>query len=144
MTPTKAKIRFYAYRAAIILVAICAIYGYLKGKREEVTPVKQTQSVLSSDSSLTIESGDTINIDMVGYVDGEEVENTKGEGWEFTIGAGKLMDDIEAQIIGHHPGDSYTIEITFPDDYSDKDLRGKPATIEMTINGKYVEEEVTD
>jgi trigger factor len=44
---------------------------------------------------------------------------------------------METQLIGHHPGENFTMTITFADDYKNEDLRGKEATIDMTVNGIY-------
>ena len=140
----QAKIRYYAYTFALIMVAFAAIYGFYQKSKSNNTAEETTQSTESvsylTDPSLTIEDGDKVNIDFVGYVDGSETENgsTNGEGVDITVGNGKLMSEIEEQLIGHHPGENYTFDIVFGDDYNgDKDLIGKTATIEMTINGIY-------
>ena len=91
-----------------------------------------------------MKEGDQVNIDFVGYMDGEEMKSgsTKGLGMDITVGSGRLMSEIEEQLIGHHPGENYRMTVTFPEDYKDKDLRGKEASIDMTIHGIYgVEEE---
>lgn len=140
-TALKRKIRVYAYYGSLIIVAIFAIYGF-KLKKANPEPVKKEME-MSQDASLTAKDGDMINIDFDGYVDGEAIENgsTQGQGMDVTIGASKLLDGMEEQLIGHHPGDTFTMTITFADDYKTKELRGKEATLETTINGIYVEKE---
>lgn len=93
----------------------------------------------STDTSLTIEDGDTVNIDYVGSIDGVEFEggSTNGAGTDLTIGSGLYIDDFEEQLIGAHPGDSVEVNVTFPDDYQQEDLQGKDALFQVTINGIY-------
>lgn len=94
----------------------------------------------SSDSSLTVEDGDTVNIDYVGSIDGVEFDggNTNGQGTDLVIGSGSYIDDFEEQLIGTHPGDKVDVNVTFPDEYaSNPDLAGKEAHFEVTINGIY-------
>ena len=95
--------------------------------------------VLSTDSSLTIENGDTVNIDYVGTVDGVEFDggSTNGAGADLTIGSGRYIDDFEEQLIGSHPGDTVEVNVTFPEDYGNEELNGKDAVFEVVINGIY-------
>lgn len=94
----------------------------------------------STDTSLTVEDGDTVNIDYVGSVDGVEFEggNTQGQGTDLVIGSGSYIDDFEDQLIGAHPGDQVEVTVTFPDPYQNNtDLSGKEAVFEVTVNGIY-------
>lgn len=93
----------------------------------------------STDSSLTVEDGDTVNIDYVGSIDGVEFDggNTQGNGTDLTIGSGRYIDDFEEQLIGAHPGDEVEVTVTFPDDYGNDELNGKEAVFDVTVNGIY-------
>lgn len=89
-----------------------------------------------------VEDGDTVNIDYVGSVDGVEFEggNTNGSGTTVTIGVTSYIDDFLEQLIGHKPGDSFDVNVTFPTPYENNpDLSGKDAVFKTTVN--YIEEE---
>ena len=92
-----------------------------------------------TDSSLTIEDGDTVNIDFVGTIDGVEFSggNTNGAGTDLVIGSGSYIDDFEEQLIGAHPGDTVEVNVTFPEDYGKEELNGQDAVFEVVINGIY-------
>ncbi len=84
-----------------------------------------------------IEDGDVVNIDYVGSVDGEEFSggNTNGGGTLVTAGSDAYIDDFLTQIIGHTPGETFNVEVTFPDPYENNpDLAGKDAVFVTTIN----------
>ena len=83
-----------------------------------------------------VADGDTVNIDYVGSVDGVEFEggSTGGQGTEVTIGVTQYIDDFLEQLIGHSPGESFDIEVTFPEDYGVEDLNGKDAVFAITVN----------
>lgn len=93
----------------------------------------------NTDSSLSVEDGDTVNIDFVGTVDGVEFSggNTQGQGTDLVIGSGSYIDDFEEQLIGAHPGDQVTVTVTFPENYGKDDLNGKEAEFAVTVNGIY-------
>lgn len=85
--------------------------------------------------------GDTVNIDYVGSVDGVEFDggSTSGMGTNVTAGSRDYIDDFLDQIIGHMPGETINIEVTFPDDYGQEALNGQDALFITTIN--YISEE---
>ena len=83
-----------------------------------------------------VEEGDKVNIDYVGSVDGVPFDggSTWGEGTEVTAGSAAYIDDFLTQIIGHTPGETFDVEVTFPEDYGQEALNGKDAVFETTIN----------
>lgn len=91
-----------------------------------------------------VEDGDTVNIDYVGSVDGVEFAggNTGGAGTTVTIGVTSYIDDFLEQLIGHTPGETFDVNVTFPDPYENNtDLSGKDAVFVTTIN--YIETQTT-
>lgn len=113
----------------------------------DIQAMLEDSEELSTDASLTIADGDVVNIDYVGSIDGVEFEggNSGGTGYDLTIGSGSFIDDFEQQLIGHAPGEDVTVEVTFPDDYSNNpDLAGKDASFAVTIHGIYVIPEFND
>ena len=101
---------------------------------------------LNDDATAEVADGDTISLDYVGTIDGEEFDggNTNGAGAELVIGSGSYIDDFEEQLIGSHPGDDVTVDVTFPEDYSTEELAGKDAQFAVHINGIYVTPEFDD
>lgn len=87
--------------------------------------------------------GDTVNIDYVGTIDGVEFDggSTNGNGADLELGSGTYIDDFEDQIVGHTPGDTFDVTVTFPDNYGSTDLAGKEAVFNTTLN--YISETVT-
>ena len=66
----------------------------------------------------------------------------RGNGTEVTIGVTQYIDDFLEQLIGHKPGESFDVEVTFPDEYpNNEDLAGKDAVFAVTVN--YIVEQVT-
>lgn len=88
--------------------------------------------------------GDKVNIDYVGSVDGVAFENgsTQGQGTDVTIGVTSYIDNFLEQLISHTPGETFDIQVTFPDPYENNPaLSGKEAVFNVTIN--YITETVT-
>ena len=93
-----------------------------------------------------VRDGDVVNIDYVGSVDGVEFDNgsTEGMGTYVTIGETEYIDDFLEQLIGHMPGDTVHVEVTFPDVYHAPELEGKDALFVTTINFIEVPQEIED
>lgn len=80
-------------------------------------------------------SGETVNIDYEGSVDGEVFDGGTAEGANLTIGSGQFIPGFEEQLIGMTVGDTRTIDVTFPDSYTNnEDLAGKAAQFKVTLN----------
>ena len=94
----------------------------------------------------TVADGDKVNIDYVGSIDGVEFEggNSQGAGYDLTIGSGQFIEGFESQLIGHKAGEDVTVKVTFPEDYGQADLAGKPAEFAVTIHGIYADPEYND
>lgn len=91
--------------------------------------------------------GDTINLDYVGTVDGVEFAggSTQGQGTELTLGSGQYIPGFEDQVIGHKVGETFDINVKFPDEYNGGELDGKNAVFKITVNGVMTERtEFTD
>ncbi len=112
---------------------------------DEIESMLESYKELSTDADLVIADGDEVNIDYVGTVDGVEFDggNSGGAGYDVVIGSGSLVDDFEQQLIGHKPGDELTVEVTFPEDYSEE-MAGKDASFAVTVNGIQKTPELTD
>ena len=114
--------------------------------QEEIDSILDAHKELKDDASLEIKDGDTVNIDYVGTVDGEEFDggNSNGAGYDLEIGSGSFVDNFEEQLIGAHPGDSVTVKVTFPDDYSSEELQCKAAEFAVDVHGIYELREFND
>ena len=105
---------------------------------ENIKTQLETYKELSTDAELTVADGDEVNIDYVGTMDGEEFEGGSAQAYDLTIGSNSFIDDFETQLVGSHPGDQVTVDVTFPDPYENNpDYAGKDASFAVTVNGIY-------
>ena len=137
-TPTTAELM------AGIDVEKCVTLGDYKG----VTVEKTIQSVTDEDVQNEIDNalanypvevdqaakeGDTVNIDYVGKIDGEEFDGGSDQGADLKLGSGKVIDGFEDGLIGAKKGETRTLNLTFPEDYT-QDLAGKAVEFTVTVN----------
>jgi trigger factor len=77
--------------------------------------------------------GDRVTIDFVGRQDGEPFEGGSGEGTQFEIGAGQMIEDFDRGVRGLAPGAQGSFDATFPADYRAENLAGKTVNFEVTV-----------
>lgn len=105
---------------------------------EDIQAQLENFKELNTDKTLEVKSGDDVSIDYVGTMDGVEFDGGSAEDYKLTIGSGSFIDDFEDQLIGTHPGDQVTIDVTFPDPYENNpDYAGKDASFAVTVKGIY-------
>ncbi len=78
---------------------------------------------------------DLVNIDFTGRVDGEEFEGGKAEKRSLLIGSERMIPGFEEALKGKQPGEEFTCELKFPDDYHQTELAGKEVEFDIRLNG---------
>ena len=78
------------------------------------------------------EKGDRVTINFKGTIDGVAFDGGTGEGIQVVIGAGQFIPGFEEQLIGVGVGETKTLKVSFPTNYLNAELAGKPAEFETT------------
>ena len=78
-------------------------------------------------------TGDTVNIDYEGKIDGEEFDGGSDTDCELVIGDGMFLEDFENALVGIKKGEKKEFELTFPEDYG-SEFDGQKVTFTVTVN----------
>ena len=78
--------------------------------------------------------GDMVNIDYVGRRDGEEFQGGSAKGANLVLGSGRMIPGFEDGLVGKQAGETVTLDLTFPENYHNKDLAGQTTQFEVTVN----------
>ena len=77
---------------------------------------------------------DLVNIDYLGKRDGVAFEGGTAKGTNLLLGSDQMIPGFEAGIIGKKPGDSFSLDLAFPESYHNSDLAGAAVEFEITLN----------
>ncbi|MBQ3859543.1 MAG: FKBP-type peptidyl-prolyl cis-trans isomerase, partial [Clostridia bacterium] len=90
-----------------------------------------------------VEEGDTVRADYAGYKDGEAFGGGTAYDQEITAqgGTGYIEGFAEA-FIGQTPGEEFSFNVTFPENYGVDDLNGQEVTFVCTVHGILTDEEI--
>ena len=94
---------------------------------------EQSKSFKPAAPDREAKSGDALIIDFVGKVDGEPFEGGNGQDHQLELGSSSFVDTFEDQLIGVKAGDHVEVNITFPKEYVNETLAGKPALFEVDV-----------
>lgn len=111
---------------------------------EEVLKENATQKEVKKG---TVEKGDTIKYSYKGTLaDGTTKDGMNADDQEMTLGQANMIDGFQEGLYGATIGEPVTLNLKFPDPYTDETLSGKDVTFVVTVNAKMVDvpAELTD
>ncbi len=109
----------------------------------EIERVRQQNGRMIEVSDRAVKDDDIVKIDFEGFIDGEPFDGGKGEDYDLVIGSHSFIDNFEEQLIGKNIGDDVDVNVTFPEEYHEESLKGKPALFKVKIK-KITEKELPD
>jgi trigger factor len=77
--------------------------------------------------------GDVCKLSFEGFVDGTAFPGGKGEDVQLEIGEKRFLPDLENGVAGHGAGESFTVDVQFPDDYRNEQLKGRKAQFKVEL-----------
>jgi len=95
----------------------------LREQRQVFAPVKRVAR-----------NKDQLNIDFVGTIDGEAFEGGSAKNQKLILGSNSMIDGFEKGLIKAKTGGTVVLDLTFPENYQNKDLAGKAVKFDVTVN----------
>ena len=98
--------------------------------------IRKAQNVNAREISVDREAktGDITVIDYTGETEGVEFDGGKATDYSLTLGSGNFIPGFEDQLVGVKTGDELDVNVTFPEDYFNQDMAGKPAVFHVKVN----------
>lgn len=85
-----------------------------------------------------VKDGDTINISYEGKINGKAFDGGTAENQDITIGQTPMIEGFIEGLEGKKIGEKVTLNLKFPEDYTEKKVAGKDVVFNVTINSKKV------
>lgn len=117
-----------------------AVYPSIYADAEIIFGVAES---LNSVSGAVIENGDAVSlgdivvIDYKGTLNGVAFSGGSYENYTMQLGYASFVKGFEEAIVGHKVGETFTIDVKFPENYGTADLAGKDTKFEITIHKGY-------
>jgi trigger factor len=78
------------------------------------------------------ENGDRVTVSFKGTIDGTPFDGGTSENIQVVIGSNTFIPGFEEQLLGMAAGENRTLKVSFPKNYTNLELAGKPAEFETT------------
>ncbi len=85
------------------------------------------------ETKAPVKKDDFVTLDFAGYVDGKAFDGGMAENYQLQVGSQTFIDTFEDQLMGLNIGDKKDVLVTFPTEYHEKSLAGKPAVFKVEI-----------
>ena len=103
---------------------------------ERIEDLRKQQSMFVPVEGRDVaELGDYASCDYEGFVDGTALRGAKREGVLLEVQPGSLLENKAEGLLGARVGESRELAVTFPNDYSVEELRGKEARFQVAVKG---------
>ena len=108
--------------------------------------LEEAATLVEVTDRTAVESGDTVNIDFKGMLDGVAFEGGTATDFDLEIGSGQFIEGFEEKLIGVNVGETVELDLKFPETYNNEELAGQDVVFEVTVNAiqKMVTPELTD
>ena len=80
------------------------------------------------------EESDLVNIDYSGKKGGIEFEGGAAKGAALVLGSEKMIPGFESGILGKKAGDTFSLSLSFPDNYHNPELSNEDVEFEIVLN----------
>lgn len=120
------------------------IYTLTRDKDKQELIDYYTEYYATAKEDVVPVDGDTVSVDIVCTIDGVENETETKTGVYIELGANTLPEEVNAAIIGMAADETKSVVAAFSDDYTNKDVAGKTATFDITLNHVMVDAEYND
>ncbi len=82
---------------------------------------------------VVVQAEDYVSLDFVGTIDGKEFPGGKAENYLLEVGAGQTLPEFDKAVPGVRLGEAKTVQVTFPENYPNRDLAGKAAKFNLIV-----------
>jgi len=100
---------------------------------ERLEELLESRTQLEATEREQAREGDTLVIDYLGRVNGEPFEGGVGEDFSLELGSQTFIPGFEDQLVGMQRDEQREVQVTFPEDYGQPELAGKPAEFTVTL-----------
>ena len=77
---------------------------------------------------------DVVLLDFEGFVDNEPLAGGAAKNYQLDLEHSNFIPGFAEALVGHKIGEEFEINVTFPENYHEEKIKGKPAVFKIKIN----------
>ena len=99
----------------------------------ELNRMREQYAEIQTKDGAAVE-GDTVNIDYEGFKDDVAFDGGKGTNYDLVLGSHSFIPGFEEKLVGVKAGEEKDLNLTFPENYHAKDLKGAAVVFKVKVN----------
>src|SRR5262249_42193842 len=103
-------------------------------EEKELQSIVERMSTLETVINRPAQATDIVNLDFSGYINKEMIRGGTAKNYRLDLSNNNFIEGFAEQVVGHSIGEEFVINVTFPGNYHDPTLAGKPAEFTIKIN----------
>lgn len=100
---------------------------------DKMLDVLRKQNISYVDADRAAQNDDQVVIDFVGKKDGEAFAGGSAKGTQLVLGSGRMIPGFEDGLVGAKAGEERVLNLSFPEEYHNKDLAGQAVEFTVTV-----------
>jgi trigger factor len=92
----------------------------------------QNRGYAAKGEGAKAENGDRVTVSFKGSINGTLFDGGTAENIQVVVGSNTFIPGFEVQLLGMAAGETRTLKVSFPKNYTNLELAGKPAEFETT------------
>lgn len=100
---------------------------------DRLEEMRASRAEMAVTSRKKARGGDFVIIDFAGSIDGSAFEGGQAEDYQLELGSGSFIPGFEEQLEGMKREEEKDVEVTFPENYGNKELAGKAAVFHVKL-----------
>ena len=105
-----------------------------KAVDKEIDNIAQRFTKLEAVTDRPASKEDVVSIDFDGSVNGETIKGGSAKNYQLDLSNSNFIEGFADQIVGHNAGESFEINVTFPESYHEENLKGQPAIFKIKLH----------
>lgn len=101
----------------------------------QIESVRQSNAESNEVTDRAAAEGDTVTIDYEGKKDGVAFDGGTAADQQLKLGSNSFIDGFEDGIVGHNIGETFDLNLTFPENYQATELAGQAVVFTVTLKG---------
>lgn len=101
---------------------------------QELKSLQERHAELVAVDKQALEKGDFAVIDFEGYLNEKAFPGGAAQGYTIEVGAGRFIPGFEEGLIGMAPAEERDLNLTFPEDYHQKELAGQEVVFKVKLH----------
>lgn len=95
--------------------------------------MNQYSEIVTVKEARNAKETDIVVIDFDGSVDGEKIKGGAGQNYNLDLAHSNFIPGFAEAIVGKPMNEEFDVNVTFPEEYHEESLKGKPAVFKVTV-----------